>query len=410
MCCTGGKVRLESLQEPPDVLRRLLTEDTREVKRFRSQIWRYNASFIMTSFGADRDLTDRGFFTTFKIQEQCYDRIGSLRPLTDEEPKYTQVFFMGGGSEEVSQRCRLNQGVDREIITELQAMLHSTHPYVHSFKYALERMEAIPDLKMIIRADRRPVGEQARRFNAPATYEVAIILVGEEHGKRDIILNHRDNRLSTIKETHRSYDCLQYPLMFQYGEDGYNFGLRQVNPVTGLETNKAISCKDFYAHRLMVREGEFNQLLRFKDVTSQLMVDMYAKVETERLLYVRINQNKLRSEQYVHLQDALNCDGNAHNVGQQVILPSSFTGSPRYMHQLTQDAMAYVRKFGRPDLFITFTCNPKWKDIQDCLFEGQSSTDRHDLIARVFHLKHKKLIWLIKDGKIFGDRVHGCTL
>ena len=264
-------------------------------------------------------------------------------------------------------------------------------------------MEAIPDLKVIIRADRRPVGEHARRFNAPATNEVAIILVGEEHGKRDIVLNHRDNRLSTIKETHRSYDCLQYPLMFPYGEDGYNFALRQVNPVTGLETNKAISCKDFYAHHLMVREGEFNQLLQFKDVTIQLMVDMYAKVETERLLYVRINQKKLRSEQYVHLQDALNCDGNAHNVGQQVILPSSFTGSPRYMHQRTQDAMAYVRKFGRPDLFITFTCNPKWKDIQDCLFEGQSSTDRHDLITRVFHLKQKKLIWLLKDGKIFGD-------
>ena len=103
---------------------------------------------------------------------------------------------MGGGSEEVSQRCRLNQGVDREIITELQAMLHSTHPYVHSFKYALERMEGTPDLKVIIRADRRPVGEHARRFNAPATNEVAIILVGEEHGKRDIVLNHRDNRFN----------------------------------------------------------------------------------------------------------------------------------------------------------------------------------------------------------------------
>jgi len=57
-------------------------------------------------------------------------------------------------------------------------------------------MEAIPDLKVIIRADRRPVGEHARRFNAPATNEVAIILVGEEHGKRDIVLNHRDNRFN----------------------------------------------------------------------------------------------------------------------------------------------------------------------------------------------------------------------
>ncbi|CAE1250270.1 unnamed protein product [Acanthosepion pharaonis] len=41
------------------------------------------------------------------------------------------------------------------------------------------------------------------------------------------------------------------------------------------------------------------------------------------------------------------------------ILPATFTGSPRYMHARTQDAMIYVRKYGRPDLFVTFTCNPK---------------------------------------------------
>lgn len=34
-----------------------------------------------------------------------------------------------------------------------------------------------------------------------------------------------------------------------------------------------------------------------------------------------------------------------------------FTGGPRYMQQRKQDAMVYVRNFGRPDLFITMTCN-----------------------------------------------------
>ena len=38
------------------------------------------------------------------------------------------------------------------------------------------------------------------------------------------------------------------------------------------------------------------------------------------------------------------------------VLPS-FTGSPRHMQQLYQDAMAIVRKHGRPDLFIIMTCN-----------------------------------------------------
>lgn len=57
------------------------------------------------------------------------------------------------------------------------------------------------------------------------------------------------------------------------------------------------------------------------------------------------------------------------------------------MHERTQDAMTYVRQYGRPDLFITFTCNPKWKDIKDVLYPGQMSHDRHDIVARVFHIK-----------------------
>lgn len=52
-------------------------------------------------------------------------------------------------------------------------------------------------------------------------------------------------------------------------------------------------------------------------------------------------------------------DTNVAQFGKIVVLPATFTGSPRYMHEKTQDAMTYVRHYGRPDLFITFTCNPK---------------------------------------------------
>jgi hypothetical protein len=34
------------------------------------------------------------------------------------------------------------------------------------------------------------------------------------------------------------------------------------------------------------------------------------------------------------------------------------------------DAMAIVRAFGKPDLFITMTCNPKWEDITSNLIDG----------------------------------------
>ncbi|GBP81129.1 hypothetical protein EVAR_88227_1 [Eumeta japonica] len=112
---------------------------------------------------------------------------------------------------------------------------------------------------------------------------------------------------------------------------------------------------------------------------------------SERLNYICRNQQRLRAEEYIHLRDALNQDGNVDpsNIGQRVILPSSFTGSPRYLHEKTQDAMTYVRNYGRPDLFVTFTCNPEWPEIKAELLPDQRSFDRHDIISRVFHLKMK---------------------
>lgn len=42
------------------------------------------------------------------------------------------------------------------------------------------------------------------------------------------------------------------------------------------------------------------------------------------------------------------------------------------MHERIQDTIAYVRQYGLPDLFITFTYNLKWKDITDMLKPGQN--------------------------------------
>ena len=64
--------------------------------------------------------------------------------------------------------------------------------------------------------------------------------------------------------------------------------------------------------------------------------------------------------------------------------------------------MTYVRCHGRPNLFITFTCNPKWPEIDTQLMPGQKSQDRHDLLARVFRRKVVVLMELIVKGCIFG--------
>ncbi|MGD0510892.1 MAG: flagellar filament capping protein FliD, partial [Candidatus Micrarchaeaceae archaeon] len=338
-------------------------------------------------------------FGKFTVQGQVYHKIGSLLPLPNEEPKFLQIYFMGDSNEQARQRQQNIPNVKLDGVLALQEMLHACNPYVKLFKTALEHMTN-NDLKVVIRADKTPAGEHERRFNVPTTNEVAILIVGNEFQPRDIVLHKRTPQgtfpLTRIADTNRAYDPLQYPILFPKGEDGYAFAVIQGHKVTS---------QQFYAYRLMIREGDFNHLLRCGPLFHQLIVDMYAKIESERLRYFSLNQKKLRVEEYVHLRDAMANEGNANNVGKLTILPSSFTGGPRYMQERTQDAMTYVRNYGTPDLFITFTCNPNWPEILAELLPGQKAEDRADLEARVFQQKLNTLMDLIKNKKahVFGE-------
>lgn len=54
---------------------------------------------------------------------------------------------------------------------------------------------------------------------------------------------------------------------------------------------------------------------------------MYAKIETERLNYIRFNKAQLRADNYIHLKDAvIKQDADAAQLGKKVVLPSSFPG------------------------------------------------------------------------------------
>ena len=80
------------------------------------------------------------------------------------------------------------------------------------------------------------------------------------------------------------------------------------------------------------------------------------------------------------------------NAGRIVILPSSFEGSQRNMYQTFQDAMTIVTKYGKPDIFLTITANPRWPEIQDNLLPHQCANDRPDIVSHVVNLKLKELL------------------
>ena len=92
------------------------------------------------------------------------------------------------------------------------------------------------------------------------------------------------------------------------------------------------------------------------------------KIESERLQYLRREQGVLRADSYRDIREIIaNQDEDSRNVRQVVILPAACWGGPRYMFERQQDAMACIRNFSRPYLFITMTTNPKWTEIFESL-------------------------------------------
>ncbi|XP_071739617.1 uncharacterized protein [Rutidosis leptorrhynchoides] len=161
--------------------------------------------------------------------------------------------------------------------------------------------------------------------------------------------------------------ALQYPLLFPYGETSYHEQIAYHNNTGRRQTNRA--------------------------------------VEEQRLKWVRAHQNDLRIDLYNNICDTVTRgDTRASSIGKRIVLPSSHIDSPRYMIQNYQDDMALCREYDNPDLFITFTSNPRWPEIDGMLYyiEGQKAPDRPDIVARVFKQKLDELMRDIMKAHIFG--------
>jgi hypothetical protein len=167
---------------------------------------------------------------------------------------------------------------------------------------------------------------------------------------------------------------------------------------------------EYYCYQFHYRKGETNLFTCCGRLSQQAVVDSYSCVESNRLLYHRLNQSALRSETYQGISDALG-EGTStgKNLDVQYLLHSKFTGSRRYMVLNYQDGMAICRHFGALDLFCTFTCNPKWQEISDALLmePGQVYSDRPDIVTRVFKMKANEFISDVRKGDAFGP-INAC--
>lgn len=288
---------------------------------------------------------------------------------------------------------------------KLDLMLRDLNPFAFSYlqMHSIVQSNPAAQVSMVFMENS---DSDLRRYNAPTSKtDVAAIFVGEDGeppANRNICIYPRGDSCKNISPLNRCCDPMVYPLLFPRGEFGWHDGLQHAEGRRSEKRNRVTQLQ-YFSHRLSVRSG-FNLLHHSGKLFQQYIVDAYVKTEGARLNYLRFNQNDLRIEMYRGLLDALQSRAENENMrtGKMIILPSSFQGSPRYMQQNYQDAMAIVRKFGRPDLFVTFTCNPTWPEILENLQDMQTPENRPDLTVRIFKIKLKELLDDILVHKIFG--------
>ena len=400
-CCHQGKVHLDYHPPPPEELVELLTPGSPYYEEFREKIRAYNTAFQLASLGCNVIRHDVGPRATFTVQGNVCHRIGTLLPVRDGEEQFMQVYFLDAG-EATERRAAMCGGLDRAVLNILAAMLHEHNNYVRALQPALAMARGVPNSRIVLSAENRPRSEHERRFNLPIGREVAVLMPGEPRGQRDIIVHQRGGGLFRINELNRQYEPLLYVLLYPHGTDGWSLEMK---------AERGVTIRQYAAFHIRYRPGHFNIIPRAGRLFQQYLVDAEARAESDRLAYVRAHQdgfNGFRAETIRGLHDAL-ADGEEHGraVGRRVVLPSSVTGTPRYMMAKLQDALCYVRDYGAADFFITVTCNPAWPEIVNTLMalypgarpgEHDAACDHPDIVSQVFDLKLKALLKELRGG------------
>jgi len=144
---------------------------------------------------------------------------------------------------------------------------------------------------------------------------------------RDIIVKKINGTLQRIPKTHTSFMPLQYPLLFPYGEDGFQEDIL-FHPnflMCKKSKRKHISLCEFVSFRIQDRPNEETMLLFSRRLFQQFIVDYYSMVEFGRLSFVRNNQHTIRKEYLSGIKEAVDRgDVDAIAIGTRTVLPIIF--------------------------------------------------------------------------------------
>ncbi|XP_048568739.1 uncharacterized protein LOC125549342 isoform X1 [Triticum urartu] len=417
-CCRNGQIKLKQPEPIPELMRLWSSMDA-DSRHFRENIRFFNGHFAFTTLGVslDENYTNmKSGVYTFRVHGTIYHNVHSFGP--SSRPEHLQLYFYDDDPTITHRKAATNQ-LDQEVVKKLVDILKE-NPYSQQFRSLGAHKGNLDDYRIDLNTDKRL---DQRKYNRPLSSEVAAIWVeGSELAKRfdrRITLYGNNNERHSIRVSSGAYDPLSYPLFYPRGELGWHPKLPKRNvPWEAVlhpqlvqdddedaEGNNrlCVSVRDYYCYMLQTRPAIFNPILCGARLLQQWAVDMYVKIESCRLRWYRKNQTQIRADLYKGVVDAITSgETRASAVGVRIVLPGTYPGGDRDMKKRHMDAMAIVHTYGKPDIFLTMTCNPKWDEITNELLPGQTAQDRPDIVARVFYGKLEHMKYMLFKKHILG--------
>ncbi|OAD67606.1 hypothetical protein PHYBLDRAFT_173938 [Phycomyces blakesleeanus NRRL 1555(-)] len=254
MCCNKGKHVLPQIEPTPTGIAELLNYRTRDGKKFLENIRSYNSTMSFTSLGAKIDTSVGNNINgayNFRIHGTICHRIGSILPVTESDiahSKFAQIYIYNSAAQ-IDQRQYHSPQLERSVLEKIQSILMETNPFIHLFRtmdqISREKGQSI-DLTLCLVAE----GPQdQRRYNAPTA-------------------------------------------------NGWTIDASSLS-------GEHVTVMQWYSNRLMYRRNTQHLLHLFGRLFQQYIVDMYAKVEHDRLHFITSNQNRLCVDLYSGIQDAV---------------------------------------------------------------------------------------------------------
>ncbi|KAG0157696.1 hypothetical protein PDIDSM_4881 [Penicillium digitatum] len=367
-----------------DDIKRLFSTNDTDAVHFRKHIMQLNQALTFTSVSATRDsrLSRSEAVLTYSIEGTNRHFSG---PLRGESPSYAGLYMIDPNTaDDIRSNMNPNlQTAGRRVMSKISRWVEANNDFVPLFRRARIALEEsrLPQLRLNAQLRLIPNPQGGRQYDLPvSTHEIGAFLPesnrlryidaewSRESG-RDICLYLHERPDSRIDADFPRISDLVHEVDEVLGIDGrpqYLALIHQSHPLY-LPLH----------YVLFWPEGGVghHRALRLRNTTQS---------EKGRLEFYSAprNQKKFRAEQYTKIiqyrRNAMEQGIPAKDLGRPVILPSSYKGGPRDRTNSFRNSIAIIQQYGTPSLFVTFTANPNWPEVQRNLYKYTNGDHHND--------------------------------